>query len=225
MSPTHSVIMPVLNGQRYIAEGLGSALAQLGPEDEVIVVDNGSTDGTIGIVDAVGDSRVRLLHQPKKGPAAARNMGIAAAAGRFITFLDHDDLWAPGRLAGMTAALLADPSADAVVGRMHVLFEVAPDPTVEHFEGMITDLPFVGTMQFHAAAIAALGPFDESKIFGEDLEYLLKFRRIRRGLARWEGDAFIYRRHAGNMTNDLRATQRGLMSVLASNIARVRRGG
>lgn len=95
--PTVSCIIPVYNGERFLAEGIESLLAQTRPPDEIIVVDDGSTDGSADVARSFGD-RVRYVHQENAGPAAARNRGIREATGDFISFLDADDLWEPTKL-------------------------------------------------------------------------------------------------------------------------------
>src|SRR4051812_72489 len=92
-----SVIIPVHNGAAYIAAAMRSALDQLDSTDELIVVNDGSTDNTLVQIANVADARVRLVQSPRRGVSAARNFGFQAARGEFIAFLDHDDLWPPGR--------------------------------------------------------------------------------------------------------------------------------
>ncbi|MGB9624127.1 MAG: glycosyltransferase [Phycisphaerae bacterium] len=89
---TVSVVIPAYNAAPYIADAIDSVLAQTHPAHEIIVVDDGSTDDTVGVVRRYGD-RVILLQQPNRGPAAARNAGIRRATGEFIAFLDADDIW------------------------------------------------------------------------------------------------------------------------------------
>src|SRR5581483_2243507 len=95
MLPSHrtSLIIPVRDGERFIVQALRSALCQLAPEDEVLVVDDGSRDGTARMVTNLGDERVTFLTSDGSGISAARNRGISAATGSFIAFLDSDDLW------------------------------------------------------------------------------------------------------------------------------------
>ncbi len=76
MSERQSVILAVRNGATYIAEAIGSALPQLFADDEIVVIDNGSTDDTMAIVRAIGDRRVKLIEESRPGPAAARNAGL-----------------------------------------------------------------------------------------------------------------------------------------------------
>jgi Glycosyl transferase family 2 len=102
--PDVSVVIPTHNRRRLLGQTLRSVLAQRGVDFEVVVVDDGSTDGTAEAVAALGDRRVRLWrHQHPRGVATARNAGAAAARGPWVAFLDDDDLWAPDKLAGQLA--------------------------------------------------------------------------------------------------------------------------
>jgi len=109
-----SCIVPVFNGERYLAEALGSILAQTHRALEIIVADDGSTDGTSAIVARYGD-RVRYLFQPNAGVAAACNLGLGAAHGDFVAFLSADDLWHREKLARQIARFQARPQLDLCV--------------------------------------------------------------------------------------------------------------
>lgn len=98
MSPRISVVIPVHNGARYLRESIGSALSQTLPPWEVIVVDDGSTDGSSQLAAAFGPP-VRVICQPHSGESVARNRGIENAEGDWIAFLDADDVWQPNKLA------------------------------------------------------------------------------------------------------------------------------
>lgn len=110
-----SVVIPAYNSAASIGRAIDSVLAQTLLADEILVVDDGSTDATAEIVRTYGH-KVRLLVQPNAGAAAARNTGIAAAAGDWIAFLDADDEWLPQRLAVQTDILKRHPELVWVSG-------------------------------------------------------------------------------------------------------------
>jgi len=95
--PAASVVMPVYNRARVVVEALGSVFEQTFKDFECIVVDDGSTDETADVVRGYGE-RVRYVYQSNAGPGEARNRGIREASGRYVAFLDSDDLWLPQRL-------------------------------------------------------------------------------------------------------------------------------
>ena len=103
-----SVIIPVFNGAAYVREAIESALAQTYQPFEVIVLDDGSTDGSAEIVRSLP---VAYVHQANAGLAAARNAAISHARGNYIALLDCDDIWLPTKLERQLAALEADESA------------------------------------------------------------------------------------------------------------------
>jgi glycosyltransferase involved in cell wall biosynthesis len=109
-----SVIMPVYNGEKFLAEALRSVVDQAYPDWELVVVDDGSTDATASIVAAVEDSRIRYAHQPNRGQAAALNRGLDLARGAYVTTLDADDRLTPNSLLDRVRWLEAHPDVDAV---------------------------------------------------------------------------------------------------------------
>jgi glycosyltransferase involved in cell wall biosynthesis len=111
-----SVIVPMYNAERHIAMTLASALTQTHRDIEVIVIDDGSSDESAAIVETIAaeDGRIRLIHQPNRGVAHARNLGISQARGQFIAPLDADDLWHPEKLERQLAAMLNFPRVGCV---------------------------------------------------------------------------------------------------------------
>lgn len=107
-SESVSVVIPAWNVAAYIARAIDSVLAQTRPAQEILVVDDGSSDGTADIVRGYGD-RVRYIYQPQTGAAEARNRGISEAAGRWVAFLDADDQWLPDKLARQMELLARNP--------------------------------------------------------------------------------------------------------------------
>ena len=109
-----SCIVPVFNGERYLREALESIFKQTYRPLEVIIADDGSTDGTAAVVARYG-AQIRYLWQPNAGAPAARNLGLTAARGEFIAFLDADDLWHLEKLARQMARFQARPELDLCV--------------------------------------------------------------------------------------------------------------
>ena len=109
-NPLVSVIIPTYNRGWILKEAIDSVLAQDFKDFELIVVDDGSTDNTQGILNSYKEDII-VLHQGNKGVSAARNRGITSASGRFIAFLDSDDLWLPGKLSIQVDFFNANPDA------------------------------------------------------------------------------------------------------------------
>ncbi|MFO1060330.1 MAG: glycosyltransferase family 2 protein [Dongiaceae bacterium] len=108
--PRVSVVMPVYNVERYVATAIRSVLAQSFADLELIVVDDGGSDGSVAICRAFADPRIRIVAQANRGLAGARNTGIAAARGDYVALLDADDGWLPEKLALHVANLDAHPT-------------------------------------------------------------------------------------------------------------------
>ena len=113
-APTISVVVPVFNGSRYLAETLESLRVQSTPVHEVIVIDDGSSDGSATLAET-HSVRPIVLRCTNRGVAFARNVGIAAASGDFVALLDQDDLWAPRRHQRLQRYLDVHPECNALV--------------------------------------------------------------------------------------------------------------
>jgi glycosyltransferase involved in cell wall biosynthesis len=166
-----SVVIPVYNTERYVAASIDSVLAQTRPPAEVIVVDDGSTDGTSEILRSFG-GRIVMLRQQQSGAAVALNTGIAGSAGDFLAFQDADDLWLPEKLALQCDLLARQPEVEAVFG--HARQFVSPDLEDGGAGLEVPDRDQVGVhkgaMLIRRPAFERVGPFDPSltKIeFGE----------------------------------------------------------
>lgn len=180
------VVIPTYNGARVIAEALESALRQEGPPDQVIVVDDGSTDETAQVVRQFGD-RVEYVLQPNRGPSAARNRGWGRLRTEAVAFLDADDLFLPGSLATRRALLAQGDtvwaSTDGFLqdgtGRRWPFSETYP-PGARRAEGWI--LPDLLCRNFICTsgvivwrdALSAAGGFDESMRWMEDWDLWLR---------------------------------------------------
>src|SRR5215510_12177762 len=111
--PKVSVIIPAYNTEKFLAETIRSVLDQTYGDYEVIVVDDGSSDGTLGVARSF-EPRVKVLAQPNRGPASARNLAIRNSRGDYIAFLDSDDLWMKDKLEDQVALLERNPDAGLV---------------------------------------------------------------------------------------------------------------
>jgi len=187
-SPLISVIIPSFNAETTILSALASVRAQSYHALEILVVDDFSSDGTPEQVArlAADEPRLRLIrHDRNQGPAAARNTGLAVAAGRYCAFLDADDEWLPDKLDRQVVALAAAPSAvlcccNAVWMRNGIAEGTVYDGCVvtdgpEAWKGMLEDV-YVGTpcAVVDTAVARRLGGFDPTLRVGEDQDLWLR---------------------------------------------------
>ena len=115
IQPKISVVIPAYNAERYLREALESVLAQHYPALDILVIDDGSADGTAGVAQSVAG--VRYVRQENAGAAAARNHGVRLAEAEWIAFLDADDLWTEGKLSRQSQVLREKPGIDIVLGQ------------------------------------------------------------------------------------------------------------
>jgi glycosyltransferase involved in cell wall biosynthesis len=109
--PLISVIIPVYNGEKTIRETIASILNQTFQDLELIVINDGSQDATLEIVEQISDTRLKVFSYSNAGQATSRNRGISHACGEYISFIDADDLWTPDKLEAQLKALQANPQA------------------------------------------------------------------------------------------------------------------
>lgn len=192
-----SVVMPLYDKAAHVLAAIDSVRAQSHAAHEIIVIDNRSTDGGRDMVASIDDPRIRLLDLATPGPGgyAGRNMGIEAARGEWIAFLDADDLWARDHLALLAQAIADDPAVDAVATRFDHVFadRRQPQRIAAALETPVT-LDFVwfleswlavrecpmwtGAIAIRRAAILAAGGFPDGKaVRGGDKDLWLRVMR------------------------------------------------
>ncbi len=216
--PGVSVIVPAFNGSRFYESAIDSILLQNRPDLEIIIVDDGSTDDLADKVHASASS-VRYLRQARKGPAAARNLGLRAASAEFVAFLDIDDVWTAGHLTRLCEALRQTPEAGLSQGWVRQ-FALLPDGA-RMLSGTYR-MPYLGSCVFRRSVFAHCGGFDESMQMGEDYDFL--FRCWEKDIPKRDVDevSLLYRRHEGNMTRG--KNRHANLAVLLRRIERIRAG-
>lgn len=174
--PLVSVIIPVYDCESYLAEAIESVLAQTYRPIEVIVVDDGSGDGSQEVAKRFG-SAVRCVAQPHSGAGAARNRGVDLAQGHFIAFLDADDIWTKDKLHRQVAAFDADSGLDMVFGYARQFISPELDESVRKglrcpSEDMAGYVP--GALLVKRDAFLRVGPFETHWQIGELVDWFSK---------------------------------------------------
>ncbi|MGA2212073.1 MAG: glycosyltransferase [Bryobacteraceae bacterium] len=194
--PLISIVIPVRNGAPFVPSAMDSIRAQDYPNLEVLMIDDGSTDGLAQKLKHCPDF-VRYMRQEQQGPAAARNRGIRESTGGFIAFLDIDDLWTSRHLRTLLRALEENTEAGIAQGRIRQFWI---DPGGRCFRTAPYRMPYLGACLFRRTVFRQCGLFDERMPYGEDYDLIFRC---------WEQDvvkvhvpevSLLYRRHANNMT-------------------------
>lgn len=211
-APRVSVVMPAYNCAATVREAVDSVLAQDGVDMELIVVDDGSTDGTRDVLAGYG-KRLRLLRQANGGPAAARNRALAIARSEYIAFLDADDVWLPGKLRTQLDYFAAHSDIDVVYGNWLRWHASEPRPAAPPedegidedasgwiYTGMLLDSMIHSiTALVRRNVIDAVGGFDESLRTGEDYDFWLRVTRRHR-VVKLKRALALYRIHPASTT-------------------------
>jgi len=186
-TPLVSVIIAARNARDTVPATLRSVLRQTLDDIEVIVIDDGSTDGTWEVAAACGDRRVSVQTTPGRGASAARNLGLAVAKGRYVSFLDADDLWTPDKLSGQWTALVDNQSAVVAYSWTILIDECgeylfAKNPsryTGNVHRDLLTDLFLASGSNIMIDRERVRGDlrFDESLAIAEDWDFQLRIAR------------------------------------------------
>lgn len=221
-----SVVIPVYNGERYVAEAVRSVLDQEYRPLEVLVIDDGSIDATGAVVGQLGPEVV-YHRREHSGLAATRNYGTTVAGGELLAFNDADDIWVPGRLARQAEVLAADPELDGVFGRMEQFVSPELDAELqERLQPRLAELPALSpcTLLIRTVAYRRVGALDPQWKVGEFLDWLLKAREA--GIKTRMLDDLVLRRriHADNMGRRERQSQSDYARVLMAALKRKREG-
>lgn len=233
MNPAVSVVIPTYGHRDFVRESIESALAQGVPGVEVVVVNDGSPDDTAAVLRPLVESgRIRYVEQPNAGQAAARNRGIALARGRFVAMLDDDDLWPPGALAALVAALDENPAAVLAYGDVRRTdaagVPTGDDPPREHPSGEVYDafrhqcwLVSPGQALVRADVLRRVGSFDPAVWGSDDWDLYLRLARVG-PFAFVNRPTLFYRQHGANASRDVLRHAAGHFRVVRRHFRRPR---
>lgn len=220
-----TVVIPAFNAECHLGEALSSVREQAVPDMEVLVVDDGSSDGTAGVAGSFsGTLDVRVLRQGNAGPAVARNVGVREASGDLVAFLDADDIMLPGRLSSQLALMLEQPDLGlvfsdlmtfddrGVICRSRKMFS---DPCGGWVLDSLLMDNFITTSTVMAPRERLLeaGLFNEERRISEDFELWLRMA------ARWkvgyiDRPLVRYRRRRGSLSDNKLVTGRCALDVI-----------
>jgi len=222
-TPLVSVIIPVYNGARFLADAVDSVRRQDYRPIEILVVDDGSTDDTPEVADGLAP-HIRYIRQDNAGPPAARNAGLRHARGTVIAFLDADDLWTERKLAIQMARLTEPPAADVVLGYTR-LAPLVDDGSGRFAAQAPAPLMQLGACLARAASFQRTGPFDETLRYCDDVDWFLRAKEAGLALRIHDDLVQLYRRHDQNLTNHAEIDRRAFATALKRSLDRRRGAG
>lgn len=204
--PLVSIVLPSYNGERYIRESLGSIMAQMFRDWELIIVNDCSTDSTAKIAEsyAAQDHRIRVIHNivNQKLPTAL-NIGFAAALGKYLTWTSDDNRYLPCAIESMVRALDEDIAAPMVCADMEYIDEdgevTGSAPPYDDY--LIWAMDLVGAcFMYRREALVQVGGYDPAKFCVEDYDYWLRIRSVMGEIKRIPQMLYQYRRHGASLT-------------------------
>ncbi len=209
MTPTISVAMPAYQAERWIGETLESVLAQTAPPDEVVVVDDGSTDATAEIARGFG-APVRVVQQPNGGASAAYNRAFRESSGSYVAMCPADDLWEPRKLELQLEVLSAHPEVDVAFGGARYFGIAEHDYVTPSTAGILDPSSFLRQMYVAdlvpaPTAVVRRALFDRLGGFREDLaceDYEFWMRALRHDAVFFHDPRLLVRlrQHGGNLS-------------------------
>ncbi len=221
-----SVIMPVYNGEAFLADAIRSVIRQDYGPMEIIVVDDGSTDGTAKVARDFGDT-VRYFYKPNGGPPTARNKGLDMSGGDVICFLDADDIWTGNKLEIQLARLESEPSVEVVIGHiqpMRQLTDEEGEPRTEIYHDSWPSLSLGGAV-IRKSAFSKVGRFDETLLFNDDVDWFVRAKEKGVAILVHREIVQLCRRHERNLTNQRDLDRRYLIMALKKTLDRRRGDG
>ncbi len=221
-NPLVSVIVPVYNAERYLAQALESVFAQAYRPFEVIVVDDGSTDASAQIAQQFP---IRYFRQANGGPGAARNLGIEQAQGELIAFQDADDLWTRDKLSTQVDYLLEHRQVQFVIARAKFVLEPGGVyPTSLRKDALESDyvMPLMQTLLAWREVFNVVGPMDPTLSPADDADWFARANDLGVPMAVVDRVLLHKRLHDRNISLDADHARQMLFTVLRRSSARKR---
>jgi glycosyltransferase involved in cell wall biosynthesis len=222
--PLVSIIIPVYNSERYLAEAIGSVLAQTYRPIEVIVVDDGSTDNTSEIVARDFCESVQYIYQDNSGPASARNTGLANAKGNIIAFIDADDFWSHDKLKIQLPLITSNPELEIVLGCLQYVRQSKSRKSNDKLEKI--SRPFVslhfGASLIKKSAFEKIGLIDTTMNHFEDFDWFLHARDAGISIMTHKDVVLFYRLHDRNLSSNKYGSNSYFLKALKKSIDRRR---
>ncbi|NEV93385.1 glycosyltransferase family 2 protein [Psychroflexus sp. YR1-1] len=185
-----SIVIPLYNKVNYFQQCLESVLCQTHQDFEIIVINDGSTDGSENILEKFEDSRIKLISQDNQGASSARNAGIAIAKYEWIALLDADDYWYPNHLEELQNTKVKCPKASVICTNYEIVLEKTylkqasfavdiqskPDYVEDYFEASLIDpLAWTSALAFTTPIFKEVGGFDTQIKSGQDIDLIVRF--------------------------------------------------
>jgi glycosyltransferase involved in cell wall biosynthesis len=205
MKPFISILIPCFNAERWVKQAIESALGQTQGNTEVIVIDDGSTDGSLGIIGSFGD-RIRWETGPNRGSNRARNRLIELAHGEWVQFLDADDYLKPDKIAAQASVIAAHPELDVLFGpsivewhhhgRLNVTLEETPEPHDLWMLLALWKLPQTGAPLWRKSALLEVGGWCVEQPCCQEHELYFRLLAAGRRFKYHNATGAVYRRFA-----------------------------
>lgn len=217
-APLISIIIPVYNCKLYLREAIESVLGQTYSPTEIIVIDDGSTDGSVEVAEHFAPS-VKYFHQPNAGVAAALNRGITVSTGSFLSFLDADDIWTPQKLEHQMDAI-TDTGVDMVFGQIEQFY--SPELNRLRASAGLVDGYSKCTLLISRQSFSMVGPFNGQFQLGDFIDWYLRATELGLKSLVLPEVVLLRRIHEGNMGIRHRGNRADYLRILKASLDRRR---
>lgn len=221
-NPLVSVIIPVYNGEQYLAGAIESIHQQNYEPIEIIIVDDGSTDKTAQIAKDI-KGNVKYNYQTNKGPAAARNKGIQLAQGEFLAFLDVDDLWTLDKLTTQVQYIMQHPEIQYTIARIKYFLEPGYAPPAGFRKELLKGTHvgrLIGTLVSRKSIVEKVGMFNTTLSTAEDVDWFSRANDQQVTMALIPKVLMHKRVHCSNISQNVDENNRNLLKTLRKSVHR-----